>query len=267
MPEIAANGTTIFYEDVGHGPPLLLLHGGLGTARLHWWKETPFFAERCRVIAPDLRGYGRSSPPRDFPLDFYERDAADMAALLRYTGLYPAHVLGWSDGAIVALVLAVTEPELVRTLVIVSGEARILPQEREGWRLLVDTSKWSESALRRFIEEQGPQNWPGIFDRLLAGYHAVLERRGGEIISSRLHEIRCPTLIVHGEDDPIVPVVHAYEMAQRIPGAWLSVFPGCGHFPHREREEDFRERVLAFLDFVGRFPPGAEREPPRSGLA
>ncbi|MER3420919.1 MAG: hypothetical protein C4290_10520 [Chloroflexota bacterium] len=254
MPAIPANGTTIFYEDVGDGPPLLLLHGGLGTARLHWWKEIPFFAERFRVIAPDLRGYGRSSPPRDFPLNFYERDAADMAALLRQTGRGPAHVLGWSDGAIVALILAVEHPELVRTLIVVSGEARILPQEREGWSLLVDTSGWSEGARRRFIEEQGTQNWPGIFDRLLAGYYAVLEQRGGEIISGRLHEIRRPTLIVHGEDDPIVPVVHAYEMAQRIPGAWLSVYARCGHVPHREREEDVRERVLSFLDFVDRLP-------------
>ncbi len=267
MPTIRASGTTIVYEDVGDGPPLLLLHGGLGTARLHWWKEIPFFAERFHVIAPDLRGYGRSAPPRDFPLDFYERDAADMAALLQQTGHVPAHVLGWSDGAIVALVLAVTHPELVRTLIVVSGEAHILPEEQEGWRLLVDTSQWSESALRRFIEEQGPQNWPGIFDRLLAGYRAVLERRDGEIISGRLHEIRCPTLIVHGEDDPIVPVVHAYEMVQRIPGAWLSVYAGCGHFPHREREEEFRERVLAFLDFVGRFPLVTGQESTRSGLA
>lgn len=190
-----------------------------------------------------------------------------MAALLRHTGLYPAHVLGWSDGAIVALILAVQHPELVRTLVVVSGEARILPQEREGWRLLVDTDGWSEGARRRFIEEQGPLNWPGIFDRLLAGYHAVLERRGGEIISGRLHEIRRPTLIVHGEDDPIVPVLHAYEMAQRIPGAWLSVFAGCGHFPHREREEDFRERVLAFLDFYGEGRPPAEKKAPHPGQA
>lgn len=262
MPEIRANGTTIFYEDVGDGPPLLLLHGGLGTARLHWWKEIPFFAERFHVIAPDLRGYGRSAPPRDFPLDFYERDAADMAALLRQTGHYPAHILGWSDGAIVALVLAVTHRELVRTLIVVSGEAHILPEEREGWRLLVDTSQWSESALRRFIEEQGPENWPGLLERMLAGYHAVLEQRGGEVIRARLGEITCPTLIIHGTDDPIVPVSHAYELAQRIPGAWLYVFAGCGHFPHREREEEFRERVLYFLDFYGEgHPPAGEKSP------
>src|SRR5215218_5937101 len=105
MPDIDLPDTTIHYEDEGSGPPLLLLHGGLGTALLHYRREIPFFAERYRVIAPDFRGYGRSSPPRTFPPDFYERDAGDLAALVDALALGPVHVLGWSDGAIVALLL------------------------------------------------------------------------------------------------------------------------------------------------------------------
>ena len=246
--EAGVNGTVLHYEEAGAGEPLLLLHGGLGTAQLHWWREIPFFAERFHVIAPDMRGYGRSSPPRDYPIDFYERDAEDMAALLRTLGAHPAHVLGWSDGGIVALVLTVHHPELVHTLTVVGGESFLLPEEREAWRSLIDTSTWSESALSRFVETQGPGNWPGILERMEDGYVRVLEERGGEIVRSRLGEIRCPTLILHGESDPTVPVSHARVLHEAIAGSQLHIYPGTGHLPHREHPEDFRARVLAFLD-------------------
>src|SRR5205823_996108 len=122
MPEITARGITFHYEEAGAGEPLVLLHGGLGTGALHWWRELSFFARCLRVIAPDMRGYGRSTPPRNFPPDFYRRDAEDMAALIRATGAAPAHVLGWSDGGVVALILAAEHPEVVRSLITVAGE-------------------------------------------------------------------------------------------------------------------------------------------------
>jgi valacyclovir hydrolase len=247
MPQVTVNSTVLHYEEAGAGEPLLLLHGGLGTALLHWWREIPFFAQHYRVIAPDMRGYGRSSPPREFPPDFYHRDAEDMAALLDALAVHPAHVLGWSDGGIVALVLAVKHPRLVRTLTVAGGESFLLPEEREAWQRIIDTSTWSDSALRRFVEAQGPLNWPAILERMLAGYIGVLERNGGEIIRARLGEIRCPTLIVHGEDDPTVPVSHAHVLHESIAGSRLHVYPNTGHLPHREHEEDFRRRVLDFL--------------------
>jgi valacyclovir hydrolase len=246
MPEIAANGTLLHYQQEGTGEPLLLLHGGLGTALLHWRREIPFFARYFRVIAPDLRGYGRSSPPREFPVDFYQRDAEDMAALLRALTDQPAHVIGWSDGGMVALVLAVKHPSLVRTLTTIGAEARLLLEERAVWPLIIDTSGWSETALQRFIEAQGPSNWPGILQRMIEGYGAVLDA-GGEVISARAHEITCATLLLHGENDVVVPVSHAHELHAAIRGSELHIYPGAGHQTYREHEQDFRERVLDFL--------------------
>ncbi len=247
MPEQSINGTVFAYEDAGEGAPLLLLHGGLGTARLHWWREIPVFAAHYRVIAPDMRGYGRSSPPRTFPFDFYQQDAADMAALLDALSTAPAHVIGWSDGAVVALVMAVHYPHIVRSLTVISGEARLLPQERAVWPVLAGASTWSGGARERFIVAQGPLNWPGILDAMVAGYNRVLDERGGEIVSQRVHEIRCPTLILHGDADPTVPVQHAYELHTAIAGSRLHLYPGTGHLPQREHGEDLRARVLAFL--------------------
>lgn len=246
MPLILVADTSIHYEQAGAGDPLLLLHGGLGTAQLHFYREIPRFAESYRVIAPDLRGYGASSPPRTFPPGFYQRDAADMAALLEQVADGPAHVLGWSDGGIVALVLATQRPELVRSLVIVGGQARILPQERAGWSRLTDTSHWSAGARQRFREAQGPENDPAILQRMLDGYTAVLDA-GGEIVHSDLYRIECPMLIIHGDDDDVVPVAHAWEMSTRVPHAELHVWSGVGHLPHRSREQQFLDVTLDFL--------------------
>lgn len=246
MPTITLPDTTLHYEEAGSGDPLLLLHGGLGTALLHYRRDIPFFAERYHVIAPDMRGYGQSSPPREYPLDFYHRDGADMAALLDALKLGPAHVLGWSDGSIVALVLAVTRPALVRSLALWGGEAMLLPQERENWPVVADTSTWSPRAVERFVELQGPLNWPGILDRMLAGYNAVLDA-GGEIVSRRLGEIRCPVLVMHGEADDVVPVVQAHNLKAGIPHAELHIFPNAGHVLHRERETEVRALILDFL--------------------
>lgn len=246
MPNLSLPDTTLHYEDVGAGEPLVLLHGGLGTARLHWHRDIPFFSGQYRVIAPDLRGYGASSPPRQFPPGFYERDAADVAALLGALDVGPAHLLGWSDGAIAALIVAVRYPELVRSLVIVGGQSRMVPQERENWPRIVDTSAWSARAVERFKEAQGPENYPGIFQRMLDGYNAVLDA-GGEIIHGELSRIDAPMLIIHGEDDDVVPNEHAWELSMRVPHAELRVWHDVGHAPHRTREAEFREVTLDFL--------------------
>lgn len=247
MPDIPLRDTLIHYEEAGVGAPLLLLHGGLGTALLHYRREIPFYAEAgYRVIAPDMRGYGQSSPPREYPPGFYQRDAADMAGLLDVLNVAPAHVLGWSDGAIVALVLAVQRPDLVRSLALWGGEACVLEEERANWPLLADPSTWPSRAVERFIEAQGPLNWPGILQMMLDGYNALLDA-GGEVIAQRLGEIRCPVLIAHGEEDDVVPVVHAHTLKAGISHAELHLFPGVGHALHREREAELRTLVLDFL--------------------
>jgi valacyclovir hydrolase len=246
MPEITLADTTLHYEEAGAGEPLLLLHGGLGTALLHFWSEIPFYAEHYQVIAPDMRGYGGSSPPREFPLDFYVRDAADMAALLDTLGVPPAHVIGWSDGAIVGLTLTVNRPDRVRSLVTLAGEACVLEEERANWPPLADLSTWSPRAVERFAEAQGPLNYPAILTRMLDGYNAFLDA-GGAVVRERLGEIRCPVLILHGDADDVVPVKQAHTLKAGIPHAEMHILAGAGHTLHREREAEVRAIILGFL--------------------
>lgn len=252
MPELGIDGTLFHYEEAGSGAPLVLLHGGLGTAALHLWREIEFFGRGFRVVAPDLRGYGRSTPPRSFPADFYDRDAEDVAALLAALFDHPVHLAGWSDGGIVALIVAARRPELVRSLAVWGAQARLTAAERAGWPALADASSWPEGARRRFIEAQGPQNWPEILQRMVDGYHAYYNARDGDIITTELHAIRAPVLILHGEDDAVVPVLHAHDMAAALPHVRLRIFPGAGHAVHREREADLREELLRlFASFQG----------------
>lgn len=246
MPDIAVNGTVLHYEEAGDGKPLLLLHGGGGTAQLHFRREIAELAEQYHVIAPDMRGYGASSPPRTFAGNFYEEDAADMAALLRSLDLGPAHLCGWSDGSIVALIVAVEQPELVRTLCLWGAEGRILPEERAAWRSITSIADWPEHTRERFAAAQGPLNWPGILDRMLVGYNRVLDE-GGEVVSQRVHQICVPTLLIHGDADDVVPVAHLYELNRLIRGSEIHVFHGAGHTLHRERHDELLELLLDFL--------------------
>lgn len=247
MPEIAVNDTVLHYEEQGSGEPLLLLHGGGGTALLHFRNEIPELAARYRVIAPDFRGYGRSSPPRTYPRDFYQRDAADMTALVHALNIAPAHLCGWSDGGIAALLMAADELDTACSLAVWGAEAHILPQERAAWGTVTDAGSWPAHTRERFIAAQGPLNWPGILERMLEGYNRVLDD-GGQIVADRLGRIACPTLIMHGDADEVVPVVHAYELNAAIRGSELRIFHGAGHTLHRERHAELLETLLSFLD-------------------
>lgn len=251
MPQIRGNGIDLHYEEAGSGKPLLLLHGGLGTALLHFWREIEFFSQQYHVIAPDLRGYGRSTPPRRFPPNFYAIDAADVVDLIEALALGPVHLAGWSDGGIVALLVTLQRPELVRTLSLWGAQARITAEERISWDALADTSTWSEGARRRFIEAQGPLNWPGILKAMLDGYHGFYNTTNGDIASGRLGEIHVPTLVMHGARDEVVPVLHAHELGRGIPDVRVRIFENAGHAVHREREAELRQ---VLLDFLAQYP-------------
>ena len=118
MPFLTVRGQRLWYEDAGSGDPVLLLHGFTGTARSHLGEQIDYLAGDYRVLAFDLRGYGHSSPkPRQFGADFYHQDALDAAALLDSLAVGQAHILGYSDGAELAVLLAILRPDLVRSVV------------------------------------------------------------------------------------------------------------------------------------------------------
>ena len=259
----------------GAGPVLLLLHGFTGSGRT--WDGGLADAAReagFTTIAPDLPGHGgtgwRSGDAADAgdpSRATIERIADDLPALLRAVGREPAHVVGYSLGARVALRLAIAHPASVGRLVLEAPSAGIAdPADRAARRA-------ADAALARSLERDGIASFVDAWERspVLAGgsrlgagaRSRVREIRVGhdpnglaasllaagqgamEPLHDRLAAVASPTLVIVGADDPARG--RAEEVAAGIAGARLAVIPGAGHAPHLERPADFERLVLAFL--------------------
>ena len=257
MPIARVNGIDIYYDTHGSGEPVLLVHG-LGSSTLDWQPQVEALAPHYQVITFDVRGHGRSSKPRQrYSVRLF---AEDTAALVRSLGLAPVHVVGISMGGMVAFQLVVTEPDLVRSLVIVnSGPAmpvktlaqramiwsRIAIVRLQGMRKMGEVlarrllPKPEHAALRRQFVERWSANDP-------TAYLASLKALVNWSVMERLGGIACPTLILTADQDYTpVDVKRAY-MAM-IPGAKLVVVDDARHMLPVERPEPFNEALLAFL--------------------
>ncbi len=242
------------YLDLGSGPAMLLIHGFPGTARRHLGDLIDRYAPSYRVIAPDLRGYGASSPPpRQLSPDFYRRDAADLARLLDHLAVGPAILLGFSDGAESALLLAALRPDLARAVVAwgVSGvisETHLaavqewLPvqdwgPERAAWRAQI-IADHGEAQLRPLIE-----GWVQAAAAIVAA--------GGNICLAEAARIRCPALLINGEGEVGNLPEDVQRLAAAIPNARLRFAAGAGHAVHWQHPEWFGAQVDAFLAEIG----------------
>jgi valacyclovir hydrolase len=247
MPYAQVRGVTLYYEDRGQGQPLLLIPGALGTAQSDFGPQLEELPKSgLRVIALDPRGYGKSRPPaREFPFDFYEQDARDCAALMEAIGCESYAVGGWSDGAVIAQLLTLNRHHQVVKLVIWGGNAYVAAEDIEGYEKTRFLSSWSPrmvEAMSAIYGDELPDLWARWCDAQLALYQA-----GGELCRQRLHLIRCPTLILQGEKDPLVPRFHADVLHQGIAGSRLHVFPEGKHNVHIIYAEEFNRIVGDFL--------------------
>ncbi len=250
MPYQEVRGVRLYYEERGEGDPLLCLPGALGTGATDFGPQLEDWSLDFRVIAPDPRGYGRSRPPeRNFSLGFLQRDAADMAALMAALGHASFFVAGWSDGATTAVLMALAYPERVRKLVIWGGNAYTSAEDIEAYEKTRWVSSWSARMRERMEALYGQklqELWSGWCDGMRAIYEA-----GGEICRRRLYLVRCPTLILHGEKDPLVPNFHPRVFQKGIPHARLHVFPEGRHNIHLFYAEEFNRIVREFLKEEG----------------
>lgn len=251
----------------GAGTPLLLLHGFMGRGS-GWAAHATVFAKHFLVIAVDLPGHGRSGIPLDPARASVERSADDLATILAREGCAPAHVLGYSLGARVALRLAAACPDVLRRLVLESPSAglatdperrarraadadRAARLERDGIEAFVD--EWEREPV--FASQMGlpPARAARLRSERLrnrpAGLAASL-RGSGQGSMDPLHErlagIRTPTLVIAGALDP-TGRARAETVAAGIPGTRLEILSGAGHNPHLETPLLFRSLVLDFL--------------------
>ncbi len=244
------NDIDLYYETCGQGEPLVLLHGFSGTGRAHWHLQIPVFAEHYRVIVPDLRGHGKSKC-QTVPPDYWELLASDIATLIGHLGLGQVHLGGFSLGSVVAQLVALDHPDLVKSLILVSTAAHVPVEEGPGLLAFFEgltrpdeiDAAWKKS----LIEMHGDPDWRWLLKNY--GQMAVTRVRGGggEVTRHRLGEIACPTLIVQGQRDRMNPPELAQVVHQGIHGSELVMFP-CGHIVQEAEAEEFNQLVLGFLD-------------------
>lgn len=237
--EVKVPGASIHYAAFGEGEPLFLLHGGAGNSG-HWALQVPALARRYRVIAVDARGHGRSTRD-DRPLG-YHLMAEDLVAVMDALGVGQAAVVGWSDGGIVALDLAVNHPERVKALVAFGANFDLSGFRRNG-----GATATFAAYMRRCAEDYRRLSpTPAAFDALLAALR-VMWRSQPAFAPQELARIRARTLVLDGEHDEILREDHERALARHIPGARLLFIPGASHFALWQRPDAFNEAVLSFL--------------------
>src|SRR6266487_5304902 len=221
MPYAAVNGLTLYYEVHGYGPPLVLLHGGTASIPEKW---IPLFTPHFRVIAPEQMGHGRTADLIDRAFHYHDM-AEDTVELMRQLGIESAIVVGYSDGGIIGLDMAIHHPELVTKLAVTGANSRTdgYTAENLEWVRTFDPNDQPVSDDYRRLSPDGPEHWPIFLGRLKPMW--ALEP---SFTAEQMQSIEARTLIIIGDGDIVTPE-HAVEMFRTIPGAQLCVVPHAGH--------------------------------------
>ncbi|KAF7648449.1 hypothetical protein LDENG_00156540 [Lucifuga dentata] len=245
------NGADLYCEQTGRGKhAVLLLPGALGSAQTDFGPQLKSLnKERFTVVGYDPRGYGRSRPPdRDFPPDFYQRDAEDAVGLMKALGFGMFSLLGWSDGGIVALIAAAKNPELISKMVVWGCNTYVSQEDLSLYDAVRDVSKWSEKMRKPMEDMYGAEVFAKTWEAWVDGLIQISQKPGGNICMELLPLIRCPTLIIHGEKDPMVPSFHPQYLHKHIRGSRLHLMPEGKHNLHLRFAAEFNKLVEDFLD-------------------
>ncbi|MBI5896770.1 MAG: alpha/beta fold hydrolase [Desulfobacterales bacterium] len=267
MPSLTLADHAIYYEVHGQGHPLVLI-SGLGTSHLFWWKQIAPLSAHFRLITLDNRGIADSSRVQ---AAFSIADMADdVAALIDHLKLGACFVLGISMGGFVAATFALRHAGRVRKLILAStsaGGPKHKVASAEILKMLIDTGGQDPEAYTRLVYTALAgtgymQKHPEDLDRIVANalakplspetYLYQLNAINGYMttdgVDDALDRIDVPTLVLHGDADPLVPLANGQNVARKIKKADLKIYPGGGHLPPIEVTTRFNGDVLDFLN-------------------
>ena len=264
---VTVDGRRLAYEEVSPPEPerTLLLLCGIGAKRQGWYKQLPVLGRRFRTLALDYRDVG-DSDPATAPYTIAEL-ADDVAGLARALDIERATMIGVSMGGFIALELALRRAALVDKLVLVvtsGGGPTHVSTSPEIMRLLMPGDEQVETgagARRVCAAVAGPgfsERRPEEIDAFVAiarhrpmsraAYLRQLQACRAHDVADRLDRIQAPTLVLHGDVDPLVPVANGKLLAARIPGAELIVYPATGHIPEVECADELNRDLIRFLE-------------------
>jgi 2-hydroxy-6-oxo-6-(2'-aminophenyl)hexa-2,4-dienoate hydrolase len=259
-----AGGILTHYVEMGEGMPTILIHGGGAGADCwgNWRVPMPLFAQKCRAIAIDLVGFGRSDVP-DPETFTYSQDARDqqLADFIKALDAGPVNLVGNSTGGLTSIGAAQIVPELVNK-VILMGSAGIETGIITPLKALTEYD-FTEAGIRRIIGSLANPSFEVVDDLVQyrhrlsidpdvrQGYSAFMRwmgeqgglHRPAEFIARLKHE----TLVFHGKDDAVVPVSSAYRLLELIENSAGYIMPHCGHWAMMEYPEAFTRHSLNFL--------------------
>ena len=227
-----------WYDDHGDGKPLVLMHGGLTDSRFLEPNLGPL-AERFHVYTPDRRGHGRS-PDVEGPIT-YQLMADDTIAFLEQVVGGPVHLVGHSDGAVVAMLVAMQRPELVRRLVMISGGFDKSGEAAPDMEFDSDEVVQFLGPAYGEVSPDGEAHFP-----VLAGKVGEMARNEPHVDPAELPRITARSLVMYADDD-VMTLAHAVALFDALPDAELAVVPGTSHFLTQEKPHLVNALLLDFL--------------------
>jgi pimeloyl-ACP methyl ester carboxylesterase len=251
---LKVDGIEMYYEIIGEGEPLILLHGGAQSGQT-WSGVADDFAKHFQVIVPDLRGHGATdNPSREYFT--MKQLALDVYALLDHLKIDSFRAMGISMGGITLLHMATQQPERIDSMVLIGAASYISSDQREIAHS-IDLNNIPEDQMRQYreVHKHGDEQ---IIAMMEWQKIAADDYESTAFTPHYLSTIKANTLIVHGERDRRVPISIALEMYKAIPNSSLWIVPNGGHVPIRNfYEENFIEVAEAFL--LGQMTPRRDK--------
>jgi pimeloyl-ACP methyl ester carboxylesterase len=235
---VQLGAVSTWYEEHGQGDPLVLLHGGLVDARF-FEPNLPALAERFHLYTPERRGHGHT-PDVEGPIT-YQLMTDDTIAFLQTVVGQPADLVGHSDGAFVAMLVAMQRPELVKRLVMISGgfnkSGEAAPE-----------AEWNVDQVAEFLGPAYGEVSPDGIDhfKVVATKIGAMAAVEPNLRASELAKVPQRSLVMFSDDD-LVTLAHAVEMYDALPNAELAVVPGTSHFLMQEKPELVNKLMVDFL--------------------
>jgi len=237
-------GFRMYYETYGAGKPLLIIHGNGGSIN-NFSAQIPFFSEEYKVILADSRAQGKSVDTGN--VLNYEMMADDLNALLDTLRLDSCFVIGWSDGGINGLLLAMRHPEKVKKLAVTG--ANLWPDSSAVDPFLFRWLTNAVDSLSRVKQTPEIKNQYKLLAMMTKEPNITLEQ---------LHAIKCPTLVIGGDHDALLPK-HTMQIAEAIPQSYLWILPNSGHSTPIVYSKLFNETVNDFFKKPYRVIEGLDR--------
>jgi pimeloyl-ACP methyl ester carboxylesterase len=240
----------LHYRDGGRGAPIVVLHGGWGYG--FYPHEDAIARLDRRFVIPDRTGYGGSPHIVELPPKFHVAAAIETERLLDKLGIQRSVLWGHSDGAVIAAILALRDPERYDGIIVEAIHLdRLKPRSRDFFlQMINDPDAFGERVTRKLAEEHGEEYWRTIIRAGGRAWRDIAATPSEDFYDHRLQELRVPMLVVHGADDPRTEPGELDRIRREVPTARIEMIEGGGHSPHSTRGT--AAQVTAIVDsFIG----------------